>query len=271
MNNDIELQILEALSEFFSLQNDFQVKAMGQENWWEVDKIGDKPVNYTIATIAELAEAIESLDFKWWGSGKEDLVNFGVELIDILHFELSNSMRIMGKRFEEFSIDKLIHIKNPLLNELASGIKEDLDEINKRDKQKDLNKSFDKEEFYELLISFIRYSATLSGKNILTKPLFLEQYVINIRYVFKMLFALGFTVNEIREKYKLKNALNNVRKLNGYKEGVYVKTWLNIHNGIQDEDNKIALNLIKDKNYSFDGMIEVLDNYYKENIKSLND
>ena len=256
-------EILNQLRELFKLQNDFQVKAMGQIDWWNVKELNGKPVNYAIATIAEMAEAMESIDFKWWGTGSDDLVNFGVELIDILHFEMSNSMRLMGLRFDDFYIEGLLETSNPILNSLA----EDLYQTQSRVQSSE----FDKDEFYNLLLQLVSISATLSGKRGQILPMLVDSYVANIKLIFSMLRLLGWDFETICNKYKLKNALNHVRKLNGYKEGKYLKTWVSVSTGVQDEDNKIALELVKGQALTFEEMIELLDGYYKKNIAILVD
>ena len=256
-------EILTQLTELFKLQNDFQVKAMGQNDWWNVKEMNGKPVNYAIATIAEMAEAMESIDFKWWGTGSDDLVNFGVELIDMLHFEISNSMRAMSIRFNEFSVEKLLEEDNPIIKGLAADIF--------KSQTNGVSTELNKEEFYTLLLQLVGISATLSSKKLYSTPMLAETLVINVRFIFDMLKLLGVSFPEVCNKYKLKNALNHVRKLNGYKEGKYLKNWVSVSTGVQDEDNKIALELVKGQTLSFKEMIELLDGYYKKNIAILVD
>ena len=67
-------------------------------------------------------------------------------------------------------------------------------------------------------------------------------------------------------RYKLKNALNHVRKMNGYKEGSYTKMWIT-PSGEKVEDNKAANALfVGGIKIPFDEMILVLDAYYKTTI-----
>ena len=44
------------------------------------------PADWDTAVLVEAGEAIDSLNWKWWKHQSNDLDNFDIELIDILHF-----------------------------------------------------------------------------------------------------------------------------------------------------------------------------------------
>lgn len=46
--------------------------------------------DFKLASILEMAEMIESTPWKWWKGGTADLWNIKIELIDMLHFMISN-------------------------------------------------------------------------------------------------------------------------------------------------------------------------------------
>jgi dimeric dUTPase (all-alpha-NTP-PPase superfamily) len=46
-------------------------------------------LNFELAMRQEMAEAIDSLNWKWWKKDEEDWDNIKVELVDILHFWVS--------------------------------------------------------------------------------------------------------------------------------------------------------------------------------------
>jgi dimeric dUTPase (all-alpha-NTP-PPase superfamily) len=46
-------------------------------------------LNFELALRQESAEAIDSLNWKWWKKGEEDWDNIKVELVDMLHFWVS--------------------------------------------------------------------------------------------------------------------------------------------------------------------------------------
>lgn len=46
----------------------------------------DKGLDWDTAILTEVAEAIDSTDWKWWKHTENDLVNLRVEAIDLLHF-----------------------------------------------------------------------------------------------------------------------------------------------------------------------------------------
>lgn len=55
-------------------------------NWKEARTEND----FKLASILEMAEMIESTPWKWWKGGTADLWNIKIELIDMLHFMISN-------------------------------------------------------------------------------------------------------------------------------------------------------------------------------------
>lgn len=46
-------------------------------------------LNFELAMRQEMAEAIDSLNWKWWKKDEEDWDNIKIELVDILHFWVS--------------------------------------------------------------------------------------------------------------------------------------------------------------------------------------
>lgn len=52
----------------------------------------NKGLDWDSAILVEVAEAIDSTDWKWWKAGETDLVNLKIEAIDILHFLISKAL-----------------------------------------------------------------------------------------------------------------------------------------------------------------------------------
>ncbi len=243
-------------------QNDFQVKAMKQDNWWEVTEKAGKKVNYMIANLAELGEAVDSIDYKWWGKEVGDNIeNFITEGIDSIHFCISYHLQIMGGNQEAL----LEPIKYALLSVEASNLIEARDSVNR------------KAALYDSIIHF-NGSASLVYMKITALDENDEQTeewkqdILNTIYqtyknLFSMLYIAGVdSFDEIERRYMVKNALNNVRKMNGYEDGTYVKMWL-CPLGVEAEDNKVALDVIKAAGISnFDEIVISLDSYYKSTV-----
>jgi hypothetical protein len=78
----------------------------------------------------------------------------------------------------------------------------------------------------------------------------------------------GFDIKELRKLYILKNALNKVRQMNGYKEGTYIKMWGD------KEDNYVAREIMGEKTFDLESCITILNSYYqdiKDGIGIIND
>lgn len=243
-------------------QNDFQKASMKQEDWWNVKVKNSKYVNYMIANLAELGEAIGSLNYKWWGKDvSDDMENFITEGIDAIHFCISYHLQIMGGNQEALAEP----IKFALLTVEASNLMEARDSEGRR------------AALYDALIHFNGSSSlvymkltALDDNDEQTEEW--KQDILNTIYqtyknLFSMLYIAGVDdFAEIERRYMVKNALNLVRKLNGYEDGTYVKTWLSPL-GVEGEDNKIALEVVKKAGLSqFDQIVTELDNYYKNTV-----
>lgn len=75
-------------------------------NWKEARSEND----FKLASILEMAEMIESTPWKWWKGGKADLWNIKIELIDMLHFMISNVA--MKDSVTEDEAQKVLGFKN---------------------------------------------------------------------------------------------------------------------------------------------------------------
>ena len=156
------------------------------------------------AVLVEAGELLESFGYKWWKKQEKDMENVRVELIDILHFMLSDlhycSLTVKEEASEKFvsalcesklDIPDDYMFKYNVLHLVAMGIK-------------DIT-----EQFFNL------------GK--------LFKYV-------------GMRFEEVYKSYFIKNVLNEFRQKNGYKNGTYIKIWrVDIGEGLKDyEDNQVV-------------------------------
>lgn len=263
-----------ALIELFQLQDSFQQKAMGQNDWWNVPELNSKPVDYSIAMLGEVGEGIASLDFKWWsGLDTLDQENFITELVDALHFDLSNTMRIFyalreinkfDKEYEQNYIRELFDYFGGAVGN-SFGYEQEHYELFKDSDRLNLIKeyifhSLSKDRDCRTILNFGVYSEELQKVN---GDLFKSLY-----YLFELANAYGVSFETMILRYKLKNALNHVRKMNGYKEGTYKKMWL-APSGEVVEDNKAAGELIVDATIPFAEIITILDTYYKTKIATI--
>lgn len=260
-----------ALIELFQLQDSFQQKAMGQNDWWNVSELNCKPVDYSIAMLGEIGEGISSLDFKWWsGLDTLDQENFITELVDALHFDLSNTMRIFYalKEINGFDVEQEQNYIRELFKYFGSavgnsfGYDQEHYELFKDSDRLDLIKeyifhSLSKDRDCRATLNFGKFSEELQKVN--------EDLFKSLYYLFELANAYGVSFETMIMRYKLKNALNHVRKMNGYKEGTYKKMWLTSSGEIV-EDNKAANDLFVNGSVPFDEMVSILDAYYKTTI-----
>lgn len=270
---------IKGLISLLTAQDGFQQKAMSQEDWWKVKELNGKPVDYGIAMLGELGEAVDSLEFEWWANGKkkENIPNLIVELIDALHFELSDIMRIFNnlvdsgnftmedrrkyleiaiRQFgddvsDSFGFERAVYYENNIYsrNEILELIK--LYTFTSLKKYYDTN--------YQLIL--------LNGDPNNNIVEFMLSLFKPVRIIFEILNCFGVSVREGIDRYILKNALNQVRKLNGYKEGTYEKMWISMTTGLLVEDNVVAIEHVFGKGFELTEMIQELNNYYKDNVK----
>lgn len=222
--------------EMLKLQDSFNyktakniVKNNGTYNGKQVvEEWKDNGFDWVNALMIESCEAIDSCDWKWWKSGKDDLDNFKVEIIDNWHF-------LMSLGLEKYSIS---HLAN-LYNSYWDMALEDDDEINLQEYTQYFTYSVLKTEFEDN---------------------FEKDYFDSVGILFLLMQELGI-LNEssLYKEYLVKNVLNHIRQSNGYKEGTYQKMWFFENEKV--EDNVVAYSICK-KDSTFDSLSKDLQAYY---------
>lgn len=146
------------------------------------------------AVVVEVGEALDHYGWKWWKKQQPDIKQVQIELIDILHFMLSEVLIESNGSHEEagkFIVDQ----SNPHMANI------DFD-----GKQHEL-RSGDTRQLLELLGGL----------------------AVSRRNSFPVLEACfescGMDWNLVTQQYVSKNVLNIFRQNNGYKEGTYLKDW----------------------------------------------
>ena len=144
----------------------------------------------------EVAEAIDSFNWKHWKNinDEPDWDNIRVELVDIWHFVMSESIRINDQSYA-----------NKHLDMKAKG-------------------DFDSDVLISLLEKMLKLSVVSS----------IDKEINNIREItdtfFIIISQLGIDVENLYKRYIVKNQLNTFRQQNGYKDGSYMKIW----GGVED-------------------------------------
>lgn len=183
--------------------------------------------DYKLAACAELmGEALEHTPWKWWKKGELHTERLFLELIDVLHFVISDLIVVSG-----YNIEK------------AASSLHDCAEHGKAN--------------YHYVLQIIDIPLNQVGRNSYIKELtcaLLSENRGGIHFVIAQLFTfmhrIGYTSEDIYLSYIGKNVLNRFRQNNGYKQGTYTKVWDTIVDAnekvIKLEDNDFLQAFLRD-------------------------
>lgn len=153
--------------------------------------------NWLRAAMVEGVEAIEHHGWKWWKKQEPDTAQLKMELVDIWHFLLSETI-VHFQGALETAAGAVIHEADSRLREgegvLFNGTHRRFDSMSLLDK-------------LQLAV----------GMNALGK--------FSIPLFFATLDDVGMTGDDLTRMYVGKNVLNTFRQAHGYKDGTYVKMW----------------------------------------------
>ncbi len=149
------------------------------------------PPNYLRAAKMETVEAIDHLcSWKWWKANKPDYHNAAMEMVDALHFIISEELVRFKGNTQAVSNLLLTYFNMPIdYNAIALMTPEDANQV----------------------LDTMDMDFT-SGN-------------INYSRFFVACVFLGLKPDQLLSWYSGKNALNNFRQANGYKSGTYIKNW----------------------------------------------
>ena len=182
-------------------------------------------VNYI---MIEASEQNSSLDFKHWKAGKDDLDNFKVEVIDNWHF-------LMSLGLERFSTSYLANS----YEDIWYNVLEDNDSINLQNATQYFT--------YQVL-------KTKFEDN------FEDAYFGAVYTLFNIMQELEiYDEADLYKEYLTKNVLNEIRLLNGYKEGTYQKMWFYENETV--EDNVVAYSICTEDS-TYESLLSDLQTYY---------
>jgi len=160
----------------------------------------DPTVDYNRASMVELGELMDHYGYKWWKKQEPDMAQCQLEVIDVAHFHISNLIKAAVEDGNSYDL-------------YAAEFEENILPV-------EVDKS--PEEVRKLIDECIFLA---SSKNFTSKALGL------------LMATFDLTLDDLYEKYVLKNTLNIFRNKNGYKEGTYKKVW----DG--QEDNEVLMEL----------------------------
>ena len=198
------------IEQMFVLQKQLNDDTNG-EIWIKGFTKENRQISWYRGIYMEVAEAIDSFNWKHWKNidDQPDWDNITVELVDIWHFIMSESIRINDQAYA-----------NKHLEYSAKG-------------------DFDSDALVSLLENMLKLSVTSS----------INPDINNIRQItdlfFEIISHLGIDVEDLYKRYVVKNQLNTFRQHNGYKDGSYIKNWGGVEDNviafeIMDKNPKIS-------------------------------
>jgi len=185
----------------------------------------DNKWNWLRAVRVESMEMLDHYGWKWWKHQEPDIEQVKLELIDIIHFMLSEALQ--RGYFDSSSVKHFIEM----------GI----NQYNNIDDNQEL--------FRNYIERLIRYSFD---------DQFADMWII-IGY---MILMLKMDFNEVYKMYIGKNVLNNFRQEHGYKNGTYVKEWNGREDN--EHLTEIMNKLDSDSETFIEDLWTDLENSYKE-------
>lgn len=182
----------EQLKQIVGLQNNLNL--LINPNW--VDNALDETYDYRTAASQELAEAVESFGFAWWTVRKLDMQNVLTELVDAMHFIISQHIAVV--RHQCATDEELADL-------LATRIEQRYHEVDQEPVESEV-------EVRRLLRKL------QSAINVSEMPEVWSKF-------FAVTKALSFSADHLCARYIAKNLLNSFRQANGYRQGEYRKHW----------------------------------------------
>ena len=183
------------IEQMFLLQRQLNDETNGQA-WIKGYTKENRSISWYRGIYMEVAEAIDSFNWKHWKNidDEPDWDNIRVELVDIWHFVMSESIRIDDQSYA-----------NKHLDMKAKG-------------------DFDSGALILSLEKMLKLAVTSS----------INYKINNIREItdtfFIIISHLGIDVEDLYKRYVVKNQLNTFRQKHGYKDGSYIKIW----GGVED-------------------------------------
>lgn len=196
--------------------------------------------DWILATSIETAEFINWITYKWWKKPNPNMKEAFVELVDILHFQASYIIKLSYNEIFD-------NIEQNRLERLVTQISEDI--------IRDFNHG------YKEIVS--RDEINYIAKTLLYGTTDVRD---NFKALFKLVYAIGYTADDLFKAYTVKNVLNEFRQLNGDRDGSYIKIW-DKRDGVDIEDNAVVFELVEknpDLIYDLDKLMYEIDFAYKQ-------
>jgi len=254
------------MTEMFDLQDSLNNKTCGAD-WKTTGKTDTgRTLDFMKAFRLELAEAIDSTNWKWWKSidAEDDIENIKIEVTDMWHFLMAYLMITYPE------VDNKLHAEGAFsfagqANEADIGDNDTiLTYLDDLERVTAVHHAIPVVHHYIHADTGVDFSEVPEeGKTeheVISKLRSYGQYsIVNLVSVFFSIVESieGFGTEGLYKLYIGKNVLNTFRQDHGYKEGTYVKMWGGV------EDNVIMQKLLNTNDIeSAEDMTELLEIEY---------
>lgn len=225
MSNQQEVTTI--LTDMIRFQDKFNSQL--DENWKNSGN------NYLRALRVEMTEAVCHIGFKWWKHEEPNYDQAFIEVVDAIHFALSEYIKQNPDATHEEIAEKIVQSEKLYDNWEREWERSDAESI-------------------------IEWCEAIVGLTINTGcPTML------FSYLFYLANLMGYSCREVAEAYLQKGVLNEFRQDNGYMDGTYEKVWFGL------EDNECLRMITIDapeRSTDIEYLKQVLGKMYTEFLKS---
>lgn len=232
---DFEKEISEEAQKKLVLENKVKTMFVMQDalnkiihpEWYTQQKDGEL-WNFQTAILVELGELIDHYGYKWWKHQVPNIDQCVLEVVDVAHFLLSHMLQ--NAYHKEMNVETLVQ---DFIGQVTHAPIVDKSPRNIRDN--------------------IKVGMSMAADNI-----------FNPRTLGILMNLFDLSIDDLSNKYILKNTLNIFRAKNGYKQGTYIKTWGG------REDNEVLMDVYMSLDSNSPTFAEDLYSKLEEEYKKYN-
>lgn len=184
-------------------------------------------LNFALAANKEYFEGFDHLDYKWWKDSAANIKQFQIEMIDCLHFSLSELLQFSHRKGQ--TLEESVELFHSRVVEDLGGFNQNFEQV-QSSIEDDINNGTETFESFVRGVLVTHQSPFVSGSC-------LERTVIALAVA----QLSGMSLDELVNAYIAKNTLNIFRTTHGYNGGGYIKNWFGQEDNVTIE-NYLAAN-----------------------------
>lgn len=167
---------------------------------------------YYRASFIELCEALMEIGYKWWKKEEPDTKKVLFELVDALHFVISDHIRYYHKRYRD--LDRARAFLTNSFTTIYAPLPERVGRFSGQAGDPNIEELTLQDICDQAIFSYVR-----DGRS-------------SLPWLCLLIERMQIPVEQVVYYYLAKNTLNKFRNANGQKEGTYVRKW----NGKSDNE-----------------------------------